>query len=271
MTFLAAVSFRFDSPVPLGETVDGFRLDFRIQGTIEGPALKGTFPPFGAYLLIDPSGVGTINVRVPMVLDDGAIAELEAVGRYGDFGRDGYRTAIAGHLPDSELGWCPRFFTADPRYTWLNRILPLAVGWLRPGERRVDYDLFAVSQIGASLYDRIGGRPVIDKLAGDFVGALNDPNLNRQNPRIAAARVRTNPDEMTKKIAEFFSQVAGGPREYAGLSMKTVHSPLNITEADWAIVAGYVYRSLTKHGIPQAEQSEFIAGLEETKSAVVKR
>ena len=271
MTFLAAVAFRFDSPVPFGETGDGFRLNFRVQGSIDGPALKGSFPPFEAYLLIDRSGVGTINVRAPIVLDDGAVAELEAVGRYGDFGRDGYDTVIAGHLPDAELGWCPRFFTADRRYTWLNRILPLAVGWLRPGERRVDYDLFSVGSIGASLYDRLGGRVVIDKLADDFVDALNDPELNRQNPRIAAARIRRKPDEMTKNIADFFSEVAGGPLGYKGLSMNEAHSALNITEADWAIVAAYVYRSLKKYGIQQAEQSEFMAGLKKNKATVVKR
>jgi Protein of unknown function (DUF3237) len=144
LKFLAAVALRFDTPLSIGETPDGVRLDFRVHGTVNGPALKGQFPPCAAYLLIDPDGVGTINVRAPLLLDDGALAEVEATGRY-DFGDDGYRRAIAGDLPNSALGWCLRFLTGHPRYSWLNRGMCLGVGELRPKEARVDYDLFLVA------------------------------------------------------------------------------------------------------------------------------
>jgi Protein of unknown function (DUF3237) len=146
LKFLAAVSLRFDSPTSNGETADGVRLDFWVHGTVNGPALKGQFPRCAAYLLIDPDGVGTINVRAPLLFDDGGRAELEAMGRY-DFGEDGYRQAIAGTLPTSALGWCPRFLTSsdDPRYSWLNRTQCLGVGELVPTETRVDYDLYQVT------------------------------------------------------------------------------------------------------------------------------
>jgi hypothetical protein len=144
LKFVAAVSLRFDTPLSVGETPDGVRLDFRVHGTVDGPALKGQFPPCAAYLLIDVDGVGTIHVRAPLLLNDGALAELEATGRY-DFGSDGYRRAVAGDLPDSALGWCPRFLTGHPRYLWLNRTLCLGVGELRPRETRVDYDLFVIT------------------------------------------------------------------------------------------------------------------------------
>ena len=144
LKFLAAVALRFDSPRSLGETVDGVRLEFQVHGTVRGPALNGKFPACSAYLLIDRDGVGTINVRAPLLLDDGATAELEATGRY-DFGDDGYRRAAAGDLPNSALGWCPRFFTAHPRYQWLNRTQCLGIGELRPKETRVDYDLYMIT------------------------------------------------------------------------------------------------------------------------------
>jgi hypothetical protein len=149
LTFLAAVALRFDTPLSVGETPDGVRLDFRVHGTVEGPALKGRFAPCSAYLLIDPDGVGVINVRAPLQLDDGALAELEATGRY-DFGDDGYRRAIEGDLPNSALGWCPRFLTGHPRYLWLNRAQCLGVGELRPKETRVDYDLFILKSRSVS-------------------------------------------------------------------------------------------------------------------------
>lgn len=149
LTFLAAVALRFDTPLSIGETPDGVRLDFQVHGTVNGPALKGRFPPCAAYLLIDVDGVGTINVRAPLLLDDGASAELEATGRY-DFGDDGYRRAVAGDLPNSALGWCPRFLTGHPKYSWLNRAICLGVGELRPKETSVDYDLFMVTAPGGS-------------------------------------------------------------------------------------------------------------------------
>jgi hypothetical protein len=144
LKFVAAVALRFDTPLSIGETPDGVRLDFNVHGTVEGPEFNGTFAPCAAYLLIDPDGVGTIQVRAPLRFNDGALAELEATGRY-DFGRDGYERAIAGDLPNSALGWCPRFLTGHPRYLWLNRALFLGVGELRPRETRVDYDLFLMS------------------------------------------------------------------------------------------------------------------------------
>ena len=141
LRFLATVALRFDSPLSIGATPDGVRLDFRVHGTIAGPVLNGRFDPCAAYLRIDRDGVGVINVRAPLHLSDGAMAELEATGRY-DFGDDGFDRAVAGDLPNSALGWCPRLLTGHPRYQWLNRAQCLGVGELRPRETRVDYDLY---------------------------------------------------------------------------------------------------------------------------------
>jgi hypothetical protein len=141
---VASVSLLLDSVVSVGETPDGVRMQFLVHGTVTGDKLRGEFPAgTAAYLRIDRDGVGTINVRAPLKIHDGAMAELEAEGRY-DFGEDGYSRAVAGDLPDSDLGWCPRFLTSDARYLWLNSTQFLGVGKLRPREKRVDYDLFSM-------------------------------------------------------------------------------------------------------------------------------
>lgn len=145
LELLASVSLRLAEVISVGEAPDGVRMQFMVHGTVDGPKLKGEFPAStAAYLRIDRDGVGTINVRAPLKLHDGAMLDLEAVGRY-DFGDDGYRRAVAGDLPDSDLGWCPRLLTSDSRYLWLNRTQLLGVGKLRPREARVDYELFALS------------------------------------------------------------------------------------------------------------------------------
>jgi hypothetical protein len=145
LELVASVSLRLDKVVSVGESPDGVRMQFMLHGTADGPRLKGEFPTTTcAYLRIDRDGVGTINVRAALNIHDGAKAELEAVGRY-DFGEDGYRRAVNGDLPDSDLGWCPRLLTSHERYLWLNRTQLLGVGRLRPREARVDYELFAMS------------------------------------------------------------------------------------------------------------------------------
>ena len=144
LRFVAAVALRFDTPESVGETPEGVRFHFRVHGTVQGPELDGKFPPCAAFLSIDPDGIGTIHVRAPLLLNDGATAELEATGRY-DFGEDGYKRALAKDLPNSALGWCPRIITEHPRYLWLNRAICLGVGELRPSEARVDYDMFVLT------------------------------------------------------------------------------------------------------------------------------
>lgn len=150
LTHIAHVALRLDQVLVSGNTPDGVRMQFTVYGRVVGERLKGEFPKTtAAYLRIDRDGVGTIHVRAPLKLHDGAMAELDATGRY-DFGEDGFSRAVAGDLPDSDLGWCPRLYTGDPRYTWLNRTQFLGVGRLRPKLGRVDYDLFALCPSEAS-------------------------------------------------------------------------------------------------------------------------
>jgi hypothetical protein len=144
LTFLASVALRFETPLNLGGTPNGVRIEFEIAGSIDGPRLKGRLPSSTAYLLVDPDGVGLLNVRAPFLLADGARAEIEGSGR-SDFGSAGYERAAAADLPNSSLGWCPRIFSGHPRYDWLNHAQCLGVGAIRPKELRIDWDLFVVS------------------------------------------------------------------------------------------------------------------------------
>lgn len=291
LKFAAAVSLRFDTPQSIGETPDGVRLDFRIHGTIEGPELRGNFPSCAAYLLIDVDGVGTIHVRAPLLLDDGAVLELEATGRY-DFGQDGYRRAVAGDLPDSALGWCPRFLTGHPRYLWLNRALFLGIGVLRPRETRVDYDLFLLTPRtssvpaqaaappawaapdGGSLYDRLGGQDGIHKVAGDFFEALlGNVRLNRQNPKVAVAHGRLSAWDLKMKavqvLSDLFCRMTGGPCQYTGRSLKEAHAHLDVSDVDWALMTEDLVRVLNRLNVGRAEQDELLALIETTKAEIV--
>jgi hemoglobin len=292
LEFVASVSLKIDNASSVGETPDGVRMQFSLRGIVDGPKLKGRFEPGTlAYLRIDRDGVGTINVRAPLVLNDGAFAELEATGRY-DFGEDGYSKARQGpqHLPDSDLGWCPRLVTMDARYLWLNRTQFLGVGKLVPSETRVDYDLYAVNA-GASLgneqlardagttapkslYERLGQRDGLYRLMSASIDSLHgNEQLNRQNAKLAAFRMRgtTNPTAFKQLVTDFMCKLTGGGCNYQGRSMPASHAHLDITDADWKLFIDDMYRVMTRLGIGSTEQHELVDLMTNLKSEIVKQ
>jgi hemoglobin len=288
LSFVAKVALRLDAAVSVGDTPDGVRMQFTVRGTVDGPRLSGEFQKGTlAFLRIDRDGVGTIHVRAPLLLRDGARAELDATGRY-DFGEDGYSRAKQGpeHLPDSDLGWCPRLVTLDPRYLWVNRTQFLGLGRLVPRETRVDYDLFAMkpkqvasrtdaSTLGqpgpGSLYERLGGRKGIYRLMSASIDSLHDnEQLNRQNAKLAQAKLTTNPTDLKEKVTDFFCRITGGPCLYRGRTMRNSHAHLDITDADWRVFIDDTIRIMTELKLPGREQDDLLALIETLKNEIVK-
>jgi len=77
----------------------------------------------------------------------------------------------------------------------------------------------------ATLYDRMGGRPVLLKLLKHFYADV------RQHAEIApifAAKIADWPAHL-EKIADFWSGLTGGPRLYTG-GMPWKHVPLRLEE-----------------------------------------
>ena len=288
LTFVASVGIRLEGVSSVGETPDGVRMQFSVRGTVQGPALHGEFAPGTlAFLRIDHDGVGTIDVRAHLMLSDGAKLSFEATGRY-DFGQDGYSKAKQGpaHLPDSDLGWCPRVTTLDERYLWLNRTQLLGVGKLVPREARVDYDLYSVhvgdgsaskssqsytSGATPSLYERLGGRDGIYKLMSASIDSLHgNEQLNRQNAKLRALKSKTNAAELKQKVTDFMCQVTGGPCVYRGRTLPASHAPLDITESDWKIFLDDTVRIMNEQGVAKPEQQELVALFASMKSQILK-
>jgi hemoglobin len=203
---------------------------------------------------------------------------------------------VALDLPNSALGWCPRFLTGDRRYLWLNRTLFVGVGELRPKEARVDYDLFALdprstgavrpgSGVGASpfalrsarpssrpLYERLGGSEKIHAFMSAFVDGLHsDDQLQRQNPRIASALRRIDQSALKRKIGDYVCRLAGGPCDYQGRTMRSSHAHLGLNGADWELGANQLARALREYRVPEGEQQELLALIGTTKADIVTR
>jgi hypothetical protein len=106
----------------LGAVPHGERVTFPINGgSFEGDRLRGKVLPNGDdWTLKRPDGIVELDLRVTLETDDGALVYLTFAGIRDDGapGAPYFRTL-------------PRFETAAPRYSFLNRLLAIGAGEVR--------------------------------------------------------------------------------------------------------------------------------------------
>ena len=119
------------------------------------------------------------------------------------------------------------------------------------------------------LYDRLGGvyniAPVVDDLI-DRV--MSDLRLNA-NPRVDEAHHRVSAAGFKYFVTELVCREAGGPQTYSGRSMGDSHRHLMITEEEWMAFMDDFQQSLDKFEVPQPEQDEVTAIVENAKESIV--
>ncbi len=99
-------------------------------GTFAGPGIRGTVHPGGADWITQVAGRSSLDVRITLETDDGAIIYMTYTG------------VVARN--DAGLYWRvrPVFYTASEKYGWLNHIV--AVGKNKQVQGKVAYDIFRI-------------------------------------------------------------------------------------------------------------------------------
>ena len=121
-----------------------------------------------------------------------------------------------------------------------------------------------------SLYERLGGVYAIAAVVDDFIERImDDPRLNA-NPHVNEAHHRVSRAGFKYLVTEQVCEATGGSQRYSGRSMLDSHVHLNITGEEWASFLDDFQRTLTKFGVPAAEQSELFAIVESTRDDIVK-
>ena len=131
---LCTMSVELRKPFVLKGTPAGNRFVFEVaSGTVNGERLNAKIVgPFGAdWLVVGPDGTGTVDVRMLMETDDGALVLIAYNGRV-DMGNQ-------AHVYSA-----PRFETGDERYLWLNKIQAVAKGSLAENGTTLTYELCEV-------------------------------------------------------------------------------------------------------------------------------
>jgi Protein of unknown function (DUF3237) len=107
-----------------------------VSAQVKGDRLRGEMLGAAAadWVIVGPEGTGTVDVRMTLQTDDGAIIFVQYNGRL-DTSR-GLQFPMTAYV-------APCFETGDDRYAWLNRIQAVGKGILNE-DLSLDYEWYEV-------------------------------------------------------------------------------------------------------------------------------
>ena len=111
----------------------------------------------------------------------------------------------------------------------------------------------------ASLFWRLGGMNALTAAVDATIPA------SKADPRLAGRLSGGCRD----KLIEQLCAATGGPCTYTGRDMKSAHSGMNITEAEFGAVAENLIKTLDKFGVPAREKNELVGLVAPMKGDIV--
>jgi hemoglobin len=181
----------------------------------------------------------------------------------GCHGVDGNLTYVSGRL----AGQSPhRFSNGAKAFKTGQRFHPV-MNILSLGLTQQDMDDLAMfyaaqkpaSLENASLYWRLGGSDAINAAVDETI------KISKADPRLAGRLSGA----CAPKLKEQLCAGTGGPCTYTGRDMKTAHTGLKITEAEFGAVAENLVKVLDAFKVPEKEKNELVGLIAPMKGEVV--
>jgi hemoglobin len=119
-----------------------------------------------------------------------------------------------------------------------------------------------------SLYERLGGYNALALVVDDFIVRLV---TDKQFEKFFVGHSTDSKKKIRQHILDQFCAATGGPCVYTGREMKTSHSGLGITNAEWDAAAKHLVASLDKYKVPEKEKSEVLAFVTTLKKDIVEK
>lgn len=126
----------------------------------------------------------------------------------------------------------------------------------------------AFAQQQKTLYQRLGGYDAIAAVTDDFIGGLaGDPQLKHFFGGLSVDSQK----KLRQHVVDFLCSATGGPCVYTGRDMKTAHTGLGISEADWTASVNHLIATLDKFKVPEKERGEVLGAISGLKGDIVGR
>ena len=111
------------------------------------------------------------------------------------------------------------------------------------------------AQADDSLYRALGEKDGISRFLDTFL------TLVQQDARIRHQFKETNMELLGRQLASQICQLAGGPCQYGGDDMKTVHKGMGIDELQFNALAEDLQSAMMQHGVPASAQNRLLGKL----------
>jgi hemoglobin len=119
-----------------------------------------------------------------------------------------------------------------------------------------------------SLYTRLGGYDAIAAVSDDFIGRLAAGKLLG---RFVVGLSVDSQKHLRQNLVDFLCNATGGPCLYLARDMKTSHTGLGITEADWQEGVDSLVATLDKFKVPKREKGEVLGAVSGLKKDIVEK
>jgi len=116
-----------------------------------------------------------------------------------------------------------------------------------------------------NLYERLVGKPALTAVVNELWAQV------AADARINARFARTNPAVFGSQLVDFLCQASGGPCKYQGKDMKTAHTGMQLSDAEFNALAEDTVKALYKFKVPVREKDEVIGLLASLKGDIVNR
>lgn len=136
-----------------------------------------------------------------------------------------------------------------------------------------------------TLYERLGAEAGISNIVADFLPrVMHDPRVNWERQGVKGTGLfglshkkqtvmwqatPQNVAALETHMVQFLALATGGPTQYTGREIKSVHAGMGISNPEFDAAIGDLKASLDKLKIPNREQKELLAIVETTRPLIV--
>jgi hemoglobin len=113
--------------------------------------------------------------------------------------------------------------------------------------------LAGAAQAEPTLYEQIGGEPVLRKTVEEFVVIME------KDDRINFAFGNTDITKFKQLLFEQLCNITGGPCQYTGRTMKESHEKMEVNNTMFNALAEDVYLAFDRAGVPYRLQNQVMA------------